>query len=143
MNSFGKPGPKAEKSAVEGLSSKVLDQNFNKTLVMKKLKDQDFVLNLESSLKKGGTNLDIESDSQAQICQILRSLKLKRFTEAFYVTYRNLFLFDRRNEISSDDNKKFKDGKDRFNHTFLETSTEEQVKILFDSIGSDQSVYKL
>ena len=110
---------------------------------MKKLKDQDFVVNLESSLKKGSMSSGIESDSQDQTCQFLRSLKLKRFTEAFYVTYRNLFLFDRRNAISSNENKKLKDGKDRFNHTFLEPSTEEQVKILFDSVGSDQSVYKL
>jgi len=58
---------------------------------MKKLKDQDFVLNLESSLKKGSMSLDIESDSQDQTCQFLRSLKLKRFTEAFYVTYRIFF----------------------------------------------------
>lgn len=108
---------------------------------MKKLKEQDFIQNLEDRLSN--TSSISEPNFQPETCQFLRSLRMKRFTEAFYTTYRNVFLFDRKNSISTESKNTFLTGKDRFNQTFLKPSTEEQVKVLFDSIGSDQSLYQL
>lgn len=135
-------GESTETSEKESLSnSKILIQNFRNTLVMKKLKEQDFIQNLEDRLSN--TSSISEPNFQPETCQFLRSLRMKRFTEAFYTTYRNVFLFDRKNSISTESKNTFLTGKDRFNQTFLKPSTEEQVKVLFDSIGSDQSLYQL
>jgi len=108
-----------------------------------------------------------ENSKEIHICDFLRALKLKRFTETFYTTYRNLHLFDRKVykvlEKTPDQKKNLQKGRiaqkqasnsldlsfnkqeplEKLVQTFLEPKIEEETKIFFDRLGSDQSIYNL
>jgi len=169
----------------------VLKQNHQRTLLLKNFKNQEYLKEIKeksldlqppsgtpesdsnlikSSSKLVENKLKTSSDGDSEenhICDFLRALKLKRFTETFYTTYRNLHLFDRKVykvlEKTPNQKKNLQKGRDTqkqgsnfsdlsFNkeeplekliQTFLEPKIEEETKFFFDRLGSDQSIYNL
>ncbi len=102
-----------------GASLSTLKRNHKDTSSSRRSKDQTYLNRLDnlntngwggsaakqpvSDLAEGSTGTDVERDgaSEGMLHNYIKGLKIKRFTEAYYMTYRNLHLIERTSSLVS------------------------------------------
>lgn len=80
---------------------------------------------LTTWLRLPKTDSKVEMKNDLHVCDYIKNLKIKRFTEIFYITYKNLHLFGQ-GKVST-----------------LAETTELHVKPFFQMVGYNQSIYLL
>ena len=90
----------------------------NNTLLLRKFKDKNYLSSMTEATP---------SASEVNLIHFIKSLRVKRFTELFYLTYRNMHLVDRISDTSSNDS----------------FHIEKHINPLFTSLTGTQSVFTL
>jgi ribosomal protein S4 len=140
-----------------------LQKNHRKTLLLKGFENQPYLEDLNEKckpgsekpilpLKDGSLNISVSAEEKnIDVCEFLRLSKLKRFTEAFYITYRNLHFLERdfglidntRNPKIETKRNFLKSRLEEVGQSFLKSQIEENMGPLFNRFGLDQSIYAL
>ncbi len=149
--------------------NKFLKINHKLTLLLRRFKNQNYLNHLDNltalnELKKVELDLTENVISQEILYNYIKDLKIKRFTEAFYMTYRNLHLIERTSflpilsnstnyEIESNqfnwfhETSKIQEIQAVNNNRQLETTkdidVEKHIQPVFETIGYNQSIYLL
>lgn len=100
---------------------KTMQTNHIFTMLLRRFKDQ-------TCLGVSGPPQPSESE---KLYKYIKGLKIKRFTEAFYMTYRNLHLIERTSATAVAPTEGF------------EGDVEKHIQPVFDTIGFNQSIYLL
>ena len=130
-------------SSQDSISS-FLKKDHQNTLLLRKLKNKDY-LNFRGSLNNSENSLhlitEITEASEITLKNLIKTLKIKRFTEIFYVTYKNLHLIDR---LYKESNVSNNNGLTNIlNLSLQQNHIEKNIKPLFDFIGYNQSIFLL
>lgn len=86
----------SRRTAPVGLEESV-KRNHKSTLLLRRSKDQNYLNRLDNLNGTGGSDSDLTEGiaSQEMLYNYIKGLKIKRFTEALHMTYRNLHLIER------------------------------------------------
>jgi len=140
-----------------------LKRNHKSTLLLRRFRDQNYLNRLDNLNESGGANSDSTEDiaSQEMLYNYIKGLKIKRFTEAFYMTYRNLHLIERTSSspvsLSYTNHEVESNQSDRFHgapeiqgvHAVNDNGqsgtmdVEKHIQPVFETIGYNQSIYLL
>ena len=114
-------------------------ENHQNTLLLRRLKDKNYLNSLTDTLSSSPCTLESFSnlsshDNLTHLVSFIQKLRLKRFTETFFLTYRNLHLLNHTIAPSSLSYQQFLDSK---------THIEKHIKPIFEYLGHNQSVFLL
>lgn len=113
-----------------------LKKNHKYTLLLRRLKNQDYIQNLAANSllpTNGETAENVDINSEESLIGFIKNLRVKRLTEIFYMTYRNMHLLDRSLSGVATANEALSS----------QIHIEKHIKPLFDYIGHNQSMFML
>lgn len=113
--------------------AKSLRKNHQETLLLRRLKDKDYLKTLTISENSNALSLSDNSDSQLHLISFIQKLRLKRFSEIFFITYRNLHLIDHSISHPVSPEKSLE----------AHTHIEKHIKPFFEYLGHNQSIFLL
>jgi len=158
----GPMGPKQATSKTHEARS-LMKMNHLFTLLLRRFKDQTYLRLLDTieirrirdarATEGGGPHLagvraprpDESQDSEEALCNYIAALRMKRFTEAFYMTYRNLHLIERTSSLGVASVPHGEAGATRADDrpSGEDFDVEKHVQPVFETIGYNQSIYLL
>jgi ribosomal protein S4 len=118
-----------------------LKNNHKYTLLLRRLKNQDYIQNLGETLTNQSQREkqdqipkeDIDINAESNLMSFVRNLRIKRFTEIFFMTYRNMHLLDRNFSGFATANESLNS----------QIHIEKHIKPIFDYMGHNQSMFML
>lgn len=134
---------KGIQNIVRGLQNQILKENLKQTLCLRKMIKKDS--NLYPSLRQK----ENKEKKSVLTPKSIKDLKLKRFTEAFYITYKNMHLIP---SVTTEDFEPSRFQKSNMKHVPLTSNkntgvirhnVERAIQPVYENIGYNQSLYTL